>query len=102
MPGPGASGPRDDGSAPAPGPGPRACTRCQQPSAPALLFATVLGPAPPAQATERWLECATHVLLYRLTYRIDDQVLALGPCPDPAHRLQHRWYEELRKELRHW
>ncbi|MCX4970826.1 hypothetical protein OHA98_39995 [Streptomyces sp. NBC_00654] len=65
-------------------------------------FATVLGPAPPAQATERWLECATHVLLYRLTYRIDDQVLALGPRPNPTHQHQHLWHEELRKELRHW
>ncbi|OKI37836.1 hypothetical protein A6A29_40260 [Streptomyces sp. TSRI0281] len=65
-------------------------------------FATVLGPAPPAQDAERWLECATHVLLYRLTYRIDDQVLALGPRPDPAHQRQRQWYEELRKELRRW
>jgi chromosome segregation ATPase len=46
-------------------------------------FATVLGPAPPARETERWLECATRVLLYRLTYRVDDQVLALGPRLTP-------------------
>ncbi|MEU5234073.1 hypothetical protein AB0G82_33100 [Streptomyces anulatus] len=69
-------------------------------------FATVLGPAPPARDTERWLECATRVLLYRLTYRVDDQVLALGPGPGPGpgpedeHR--HRWWEELATELRPW
>ncbi|MGW2107651.1 hypothetical protein [Streptomyces sp. NPDC001948] len=65
-------------------------------------FATVLGPAPPARETERWLECATRVLLYRLTYRVDDQVLALGPRPDPADEHRHQWWEELRTELRRW
>ncbi|MDX3484972.1 hypothetical protein [Streptomyces sp. ID05-18] len=63
-------------------------------------FATVLGPAPPARDTERWLECATRVLLYRLTYRVDDQVLALGPGPEDEH--SHRWWEELATELRPW
>ena len=65
-------------------------------------FATVLGPAPPARDTERWLECATRVLLYRLTYHVDDQVLALGPCPDPEDEHQHQWWEELTTELRPW
>lgn len=65
-------------------------------------FATVLGPAPPAQDAERWLECATHVLLYRLTYRIDDQVLALGPRPDPEDEHRHQWWEDLRTQLRPW
>ncbi|MEU2072277.1 hypothetical protein [Streptomyces anulatus] len=65
-------------------------------------FATVLGPAPPARDTERWLECATRVLLYRLTYRVDDQVLALGPSPDPDDEHRHQWWEELTTELRSW
>ncbi|WUW19290.1 hypothetical protein OG521_00220 [Streptomyces sp. NBC_01463] len=65
-------------------------------------FATVLGPAPPARATDSWLECATSVLLYRLTYRVDDQVLALGPRPDPADEHRFQWWERLRKDLGRW
>ncbi|MFJ9195867.1 hypothetical protein [Streptomyces globisporus] len=65
-------------------------------------FATVLGPAPPARDTDRWLECATRVLLYRLTYRVDDQVLALGTRPDPEDEHRHEWWEELRTALRSW
>ncbi|MGQ4459252.1 hypothetical protein [[Kitasatospora] papulosa] len=65
-------------------------------------FATVLGPAPPARDTERWLECATRVLLYRLTYHVDDQVLALGPRPDPEDEHQYQWWEELITALRPW
>ncbi len=65
-------------------------------------FATVLGPAPPARATERWVECAVSVLLYRLTYQVEDQVLALGPRPYPADGHRHQWWERLRKELGRW
>ncbi|MEU5971954.1 hypothetical protein [Streptomyces globisporus] len=65
-------------------------------------FATVLGPAPPARNTDRWLECATRVLLYRLTYRVTDQVLALGARPDPDDEHRHEWWEELRTALRPW
>ncbi|MGW8882862.1 hypothetical protein, partial [Streptomyces mirabilis] len=46
-------------------------------------FATVLGPAPPARDTERWLECATRVLLYRLTYHVDDRSSPSAPAPTP-------------------
>ncbi|MFF5881089.1 hypothetical protein ACIQ9M_34670 [Streptomyces californicus] len=65
-------------------------------------FATVLGPAPPARNTDRWLECATRVLTYRLTYRVIDQVLALGTRPDPEDEHRHGWWEELRTALRPW
>ncbi|WP_326615247.1 hypothetical protein OG949_40865 (plasmid) [Streptomyces scopuliridis] len=65
-------------------------------------FVTALGSAPPARNTERWLECATRVLLYRLTYAIDDQVVALGPAPATSFQHRHQWYEELRKDLRRW
>jgi chromosome segregation ATPase len=65
-------------------------------------FATVLGSAPPARETDRWLECATGVLLYRLTYGIDDKVVALGPSPTVASQHRHRWHEDLSKDLRHW
>lgn len=67
-----------------------------------VWFVTVLGAAPPARQTEEWLECATRVLLYRLAYDIDDQVLALGPAPDPDETRRHSWYKELCKDLRPW
>jgi chromosome segregation ATPase len=65
-------------------------------------FVTVLGSAPPARETDRWLECATRLLLYRLAYGIDDQVLALGPAPTVARQHRHAWYDELSKDLRGW
>ncbi|TKS96443.1 hypothetical protein E4U91_36795 [Streptomyces lasalocidi] len=65
-------------------------------------FVTVLGAAPPARATDHWLETATRVLLYRLTYDITDQVVALGPEPCDADRHRRSWYEGLRKDLRRW
>jgi hypothetical protein len=65
-------------------------------------FATALGSAPPAQQTDRWLQCATRVLLYRLTYGIDDQVVALGPAPTAASHHRHSWYNELNDDLRRW
>ncbi|GAB2766559.1 hypothetical protein [Streptomyces bullii] len=65
-------------------------------------FVTVLGAAPPARATDQWLETATRVLLYRLTYDITDQVVALGPEPSDADRYRRGWYEQLRKDLRRW
>ncbi|MFF2721375.1 hypothetical protein [Streptomyces sp. NPDC058011] len=48
--------------------------------------------------TDRWLECATRVLLYR----VDDQVLALVTRPDPDDEHRHAWWEELRTALRPW
>lgn len=65
-------------------------------------FVTVLGAVPPARATDQWLETATRVLLYRLTYDIADQVVALGPEPSDADRDRRSWYEQLRKDLRRW
>ncbi|MEV6439647.1 hypothetical protein AB0N00_34220 [Streptomyces anulatus] len=76
--------------------------RDQQPPAPARLVRHRPGPAPPARNTDRWLECATRVLLYRLTYRVTDQVLALGTRPDPEDEHRHGWWEELRTALRPW
>lgn len=71
-------------------------------SLPPAWFATALGSAPPAQETDRWLECATGVLLYRLTYGVDDQIVALGPAPTAASSHRRGWYDELRKDLRGW
>jgi hypothetical protein len=64
-------------------------------------FVTVLGAAPPARATDQWLETATRVLLYRLTYGINDQVLALGPPPSGTDHRSH-WHTQLRTDLCRW
>ncbi|MER6409003.1 hypothetical protein ABT269_37215 [Streptomyces viridosporus] len=69
---------------------------------PPAWFVTVLGAAPPARDTDRWLQTATRVLLYRLTYDITDQVLALGPAPSDTDRHRRSWYDELHKDLRRW
>ncbi|MBC2908381.1 hypothetical protein, partial [Streptomyces cupreus] len=65
-------------------------------------FVTVLRAAPPANGTEQWLETATGVLLYRLTYDVTDQVVALGPQPPESDRYRRSWYDQLRKDLRRW
>ncbi|MFG2803673.1 hypothetical protein [Streptomyces pseudovenezuelae] len=65
-------------------------------------FVTVLGSAPPASGTEEWLETATQVLLYRLTYDVTDQVVALGSKPSDAGGHRRQWYEQLVKDLRRW
>ncbi|WP_367318204.1 hypothetical protein [Streptomyces sp. HUAS ZL42] len=65
-------------------------------------FVTVLGSAPPAIGTQTWLDTATQVLLYRLTYDVTDQVVALGSKPSDADGHRREWYEKLVKELRRW
>lgn len=65
-------------------------------------FVTVLGAAPPARATQQWLETATRVVLYRITFDITDQVLALGPEPPDTDRQRRSWYDQLRRDLRRW
>ncbi|NLT55460.1 MAG: hypothetical protein GXX79_13055 [Actinomycetales bacterium] len=63
-------------------------------------FTTVLGPMPPAEHTDRWMEVATELLAYRITYRIGDPVVALGPEPVGASRQRHDWWAELDRSLR--
>jgi hypothetical protein len=65
-------------------------------------FVTVLGSAPPASSTEKWLDTATQVLLYRLTFDVTDQIVALGSKPSDADRHRREWYEQLIKDLRCW
>lgn len=64
-------------------------------------FVTVLGPAPPADATQEWLDLAVDVLVYRITHHITDPVVALGRPPedDSASAIRHR---DLTKALRAW
>lgn len=65
-------------------------------------FVTVFGSAPPARSTQKWLETATEVLLYRLTYSVTDQVVALGEKPPDTAQRRRAWYDRLRKDLQRW
>ncbi|MFJ3229127.1 hypothetical protein ACIPJS_38060 [Streptomyces sp. NPDC086783] len=67
-----------------------------------MWFVTVLGPTAPARKTEEWLEAATAVLAYRVTYRVTDQVLALGEEPDDDAPGRDLWRQELSETLRRW
>jgi chromosome segregation ATPase len=64
-------------------------------------FTTVLGPMPPAEDTDRWMETAVDLLAYRITYRVGDPVVALGPQPgEQASERQRTWWHELAGVLR--
>jgi hypothetical protein len=65
-----------------------------------MWFVTVLGPVPPAHKTQEWMDLATQVLAYRVTYGITDQVVALGPAPNEYAPRRTQWYRELTQELR--
>jgi DNA repair exonuclease SbcCD ATPase subunit len=66
-----------------------------------MWFVTVLGPVPPADHTQEWMDLAVDVLIYRVTHTVTDQVVALGPPPtgDALRAARHR---ELTKALRAW
>jgi FdhD protein len=64
-------------------------------------FTTVLGPIPPAEDTRDWMEAATHLLAYRVTYGITDPVVALGSEPGEGHTARRRaWHQQLKRQLR--
>ncbi|MFE3907350.1 hypothetical protein ACFXPY_45840 [Streptomyces sp. NPDC059153] len=65
-------------------------------------FVTVLGSLPPAAGTQKWLDTATQVLLYRFTHAITDSVVALGDTPADRAGRRAEWYEQLAKVLRRW
>lgn len=65
-----------------------------------VWFVTVLGPAPPADATQERLDLAVDVLVCRITHRITDPVVALGRAPhDAAGAARHRG---LTRALKSW
>ncbi|MGW7673741.1 hypothetical protein ACWGJX_42690 [Streptomyces sp. NPDC054775] len=68
-----------------------------------VWFVTALGPMAPSRNANDWMDAATDVLAYRVTYRITDPVIALGAPPD-GHRTSRRtaWHQELTRELRRW
>jgi chromosome segregation ATPase len=64
-------------------------------------FTSVLGPIPPVEDTREWMDAATALLAYRVTYGVTDPVVALGGEPreqDGAHR--RAWHHRLRRRLR--
>ncbi|MFE7918098.1 hypothetical protein [Streptomyces sp. NPDC057398] len=67
-----------------------------------MWFVTVLGPVPPAHKTQEWMDLATQVLAYRVTYGITDHAVALGPAPNEYVPRRTEWYGELTKDLRRW
>jgi hypothetical protein len=61
-----------------------------------VWFTTVLGDAAPADHTQAWIDTATQLIAYRITYHIDDPVVALGPAPQQGHsRRRHHWHTSL-------
>ncbi|MGW7674075.1 CopG family transcriptional regulator [Streptomyces sp. NPDC054775] len=68
-----------------------------------VWFVTALRPMAPAHKANDWMDAATDVLAYRVTYQVTDPVVALGTPPD-SQRSPRRtaWHQELTRELRRW
>jgi chromosome segregation ATPase len=64
-----------------------------------VWFTTVLGFAPPATNTEEWMATATSLLAYRVTYRVNDPVVALGTTPSLEDERHRQWHDQLKREL---
>jgi chromosome segregation ATPase len=63
-------------------------------------FTSVLGPIPPAEDTRTWMDVATSLLAYRVTYGVTDPVVALGRPPAEAETARRRaWYQQLRRQF---
>jgi chromosome segregation ATPase len=63
-------------------------------------FTSVLGPIPPAEDTRAWMDVATSLLAYRLTYGVTDPVMGLGRPPAEAETARRRaWYQQLRRQF---
>ncbi|GAA3372157.1 hypothetical protein GCM10017744_102530 [Streptomyces antimycoticus] len=67
-----------------------------------VWFETALGPLPPHRNPQAWMEAATDLVAYRITYRITDPVVPLGQPPANAVPRRRSWHEELTRELRRW
>jgi hypothetical protein len=63
-------------------------------------FTTVLGPIPSPQDTRAWMDVATSLLAYRVTYAVTDPILALGRAPGDGENPRRRaWYQQLRRQF---
>ena len=66
---------------------------------PAWLTAP-LGPMPPPNSAQRWMDVAAGLLAYRITYEIDDPDDALGDLPTGASPDRTHWHEDLYRGVR--
>ena len=66
-----------------------------------MWFTTVLGPTPPAHATEQWVKTAVDVLIYRVVYGVTDQIVAFGPeiSTDSDDELRRSWRHAVARKL---
>ncbi|MEV0005979.1 hypothetical protein AB0H28_27340 [Micromonospora sp. NPDC050980] len=62
-------------------------------------FTIALGHQPPATGTQRWIDTAVSLLVYRIMYKVNDPVVALGPAPSD-HDDRRAWHRSLTEELR--
>ncbi|MGH3998950.1 MAG: hypothetical protein ACRDTJ_16020, partial [Pseudonocardiaceae bacterium] len=69
---------------------------------PPVWFTTALGITPPRSGANEWLDIATEVVAYRITYRVTDPVLALGTTPDTNTQDQYQSHQELAGKLRRY
>jgi vacuolar-type H+-ATPase subunit I/STV1 len=65
-----------------------------------IWMTTPMGPMPPAENTDAWMEIATSLWAYRVTYAITDPVLALGKMPSNAPAWRRQWSHELETSMR--
>lgn len=64
-------------------------------------FTSVLGPIPPAEDTGAWMDAATGMLAYRVSYEVTDPVLPLGADPDDRAGARRKgWHAQLKRQLR--
>ncbi|MDX3772195.1 MULTISPECIES: hypothetical protein [unclassified Streptomyces] len=66
-----------------------------------MWFVTVLGPVPPAEKTQEWMDLATEVLAYRVTYQVTVTVVARGPETDDIPG-RWDWHDDLAERLKRW
>lgn len=58
-----------------------------------------LGPMPPPGRTREWIELATEVLAYRLTYHIDDPLIAIDETPPDAPIRRWTWAAKIKADI---
>jgi hypothetical protein len=65
-------------------------------------FVAALGPAPNPKHRAKWLNTATLVLAYRITYKVTDPASALGPEPTSTNSIPRRrtLYSDIMRNLR--
>jgi hypothetical protein len=67
---------------------------------PAWFTITELGHQPPAERAAQWRDTATSLLLYRITFRVTDPTVALGPPPGQDDGPRAEWHDRLVRALR--